>query len=504
MDSDELLKEISFESSKSVFGALGTKALNYVLIILLARYLQPSGYGVYATGFMIASVITTMSQFGLRSGMTRFISRAIGESNREIIPTIYLSVVVIAAGSTTIIVTAALMISPLLADLFLENTSILIILLFLLSVPFRVLLVVTMGLFDGFNDNGIRVAIQIARNFLQVTVVFVLALSGASLEMIVLGTVSVIALSALFTAGLTLRRLFNIGFRIQRERAKGISKDIFIYSFPLWFVALSNLGMNWADILLLSFFTTSDVVGIYQSAYSLSSGFQILLLAFATPFFPMASRLYSASNFDQLERLFQTVTRWNNLVMLPAFVFTFVFAESVITLMFGDAYAGGVLILQALLVGAFVNVFSGNNIVILKSSNNTRVYLVISGVTMALNLVLNLTLIPRFQGVGAAVATSASLILLNIGVIAFVYYQFGIWGYRPLRSYLTYLSSAGIALIPIIAANQIIGLNIVVLSLTYAGLYFSLIHLQKGYTDVEKSVMSFGKDRLVNALPFRI
>lgn len=499
MDGD-LIDEISFESSKSIVGNLGGKVLDYVLVLMLARYLQPTRYGLYVTGFMLASVLVTLSQLGLKDGMVRYVSKSLGESREDDIATVYVVATAVAVGISILLVGVAALSSELILDHLFEDVGVFFLLLFLASVPFRVLLVVSLGLFEGLNDMGTRVGVQLTRDALEVAVVFGFVLAGATLRSLVVGIVAVLAALGLATAALSLKRLADIGISFDPRRARSLAKEMLLYSLPLWLVAVSNLGMNWADILLLSYFLESNVVGIYQSANSLSTAFAVILVAFSTPFFPMASRLYAASNHEQLESLFQLVTRWINLLMIPGFAFSFAFARPIVTLMFGTGYADGAIVLQVLLVGTFVHTLSGNNVVLLKCSDNTSVYFAISAATLVLNLVLNVAFIPTLQGVGAALATSASLVVLNLSLVGFVYRRLRIWGYEPMKSFLVYFTSATVGLLPILAVARTVEVSVFVLAFAYAGLYFLCVQFQNGFTDTDREVVQKGVRRLKRAM----
>lgn len=492
MSSEELVKEISIESSKNFVGRIGGKVLDYVLVLLLARYLKPSGFGIYATGFMLASVMTIISRLGLNSGVTRFVSKSLAESREHDIVNIYLFTAITTVGISILIAGVAIVFSPWIADLLLDGKYVTVVIIFCLSVPFRVLLQVSLALFGGFNDMGVRAIIGLSRDTLEVFVAAVLILLGVSIQYLVFGIVSVLAFIAIVATGLAIKRLLNHTIAVKLKRMRSLSNSMIVYSAPLWLVTLSNLGIEWADILFLSYFTESAIVGIYRSASALSSGFAILLLTFSTPFFPMASRLYTASKLDQLEDLFQLLTRWINVIMLPAFVFAFVFAVPVMTIIFGEEYVQAAAILRVLLVGMFVSVAAGNNIVLLKSSDNTRIYFYLSVIAGLINIFLNTILIPLFGGVGAAIATSTSLGILNLSIIVLIYHMYGIWGYRPLKVYPIYVISAAVTLIPIILIAELIRVNILLFAPVYALLYFCLIAILNGFTTTDKAIFKSG------------
>lgn len=496
MDRQGLVEEISLESSKKFIGGITGKGLDYLLVLLLARHLQPTQYGVYTTAFIFTAMMVTVSRFGLDSGTTHFVSRALSEDRERELAGVYLLAIGTTVVTAALVAGAAIAAAPWISEAVFDSEQVTVLTIFFASVPFRILLQVSLSLFDGFNDMGTRVTFEVARDGLQVLVVLALTLLEASMVTIVLGVVLVIVCMGVVSAVSALERLRRFGPVVDIGRIRTVAREMFAYSVPLWLVAIANLGRNWVDVLLLSYLTTSDIVGIYQIAWTLAGAFSVLLVAFATPFFPMASRLYAQSEFGQLKRLFQLVTRWINLLVLPVFLFSFVFAEPIITLFFGSEYAAAVPIARVSLVGMFIHVSAGNNIALLKGLDNTRLYLYVATGTLVVNIALNLLLIPEYGGVGAAAATAFSLGLLNAAILSYVYLRYDIWGYSPLRSYLTFGTAGVVAIVPIWFAHGSLPFHVALLSPLYAGVYFGLVALQNGFTDEDKFIVHSGVNRL--------
>jgi len=474
--SEEIAGEISVGSAKVFGGEIVLRLLDYVLVIALARYLKPDLYGIYATGFMLSSILLTLSNLGIFSGMTRFVSKYIGTDDTEQI----FSIFVVGTGLSLLISTAMiLLISPnlgIVSDRLFDGGNESVIFLFLLLVPFRSLYNSASSLLTGFNDMSSKVGLDVLRNVSQVAVILCLIYLDVSLWTLVLGSLSVMVSSSVLASALGVWRIRREtkSFRLSLDSVP--VSELLIYSLPLVFVRISNLGMQWGDIFLLSYLTSSSTVGVYRSAFSLSQGLSIVLIGFSVPFFPLASRLYSQTDHDQLEQLFQSVTRWIYTLSIPIFVFTFMFAGEIVLAFFGAEYQTGATILQILMIGTFIAVLAGNSTQLLKATDMTRAYFYVSFATMVLNLVLNLLLIPILGMRGAAVATMASLAILNILVLAVVYRELSIWGYRPLANY-AISTSLSIGLIaPLVLVGDFISGNVVILvALLYYGTYLAVL-----------------------------
>jgi O-antigen/teichoic acid export membrane protein len=109
----------------------------------------------------------------------------------------------------------------------------------------------------------------------------------------------------------------------------------------------------------------------------------------------------------------------------------------VLGLAYGEAYAGGWVVLLILAVGSFWDGASGSAGYVLQMTGHHLALLRLTLTAAAVNLVLSLLLAPRFGGPGVAAATATTLIALNlanvraarklVGVRTFVYLEPAHW-----------------------------------------------------------------------------
>ena len=92
-------------------------------------------------------------------------------------------------------------------------------------------------------------------------------------------------------------------------------------------------------------------------------------------------------------------------------------ADKIILLIFGNQYQPAVVAFQILIWSA-VFIFMGTPASSLLNSTNRQVELTkIVGVSLVLNIFLNLLLIPKYSYVGAGIATTISMLLILFGVL---------------------------------------------------------------------------------------
>ena len=104
---------------------------------------------------------------------------------------------------------------------------------------------------------------------------------------------------------------------------------------------------------------------------------------------------------------------WIAVISFPIFLVTFALAEPYI-LLFGERYAQSGLIMAVLAFGYYFNAALGFNADTLRIYGKLRLTVVIDFLAMFVSVGLSLMLIPRYGAVGAAIATSVTLIIYNI------------------------------------------------------------------------------------------
>jgi O-antigen/teichoic acid export membrane protein len=130
-------------------------------------------------------------------------------------------------------------------------------------------------------------------------------------------------------------------------------------------------------------------------------------------YLPMASRLDSNNQNEELKNIYQIITKWIFILTFPVFSMIIFYPETVMTTLFKPAYAGASTTLSILTLGFFTNAAMGRNRETLAALGNTKQVMTINVSGLIANVVLNIVLIPRLSYNGAAVASAVSFILIN-------------------------------------------------------------------------------------------
>jgi PST family polysaccharide transporter len=190
-------------------------------------------------------------------------------------------------------------------------------------------------------------------------------------------------------------------FSLRRARSLlGISWPM-ILSGTLWMIYLR------IDQVMLREMVSEEAVGIYSTAVRISEVWYFLPVIVTTSLFPelVKSKQIGEGVYRSAYQKVYDFLAWTSMPVVLALTFL---AGPVIRLLYGDAFAGGGIILAILIWSspfAFMRDLYGKWLV---SEELTKFFMLAHGSGAVFNVLLNLYLIPRFGGVGAAIATLVS------------------------------------------------------------------------------------------------
>jgi O-antigen/teichoic acid export membrane protein len=172
-------------------------------------------------------------------------------------------------------------------------------------------------------------------------------------------------------------------------------------------------------------------------------------MSFGVLFTPAAARMFARNDREGVNNLYWQNAVWTAIGSFPVFVLTFSVARSLTLLLYGERYEDSAIILALLSFAYYFNAALGQNGLTLKVFGKVRYIVIINVLAVIANLGINLLLIPRYGALGAAIGTSATLVLHNI--LKQVGLRFGtginLFERQYLRVYLTIAASATILLV---------------------------------------------------------
>jgi len=281
----------------------------------------------------------------------------------------------------------------------------------------------------------------------------------------------------------------------QKNKIKYYTKKVFlhkewlIFSLPLMMTGVMAYIIRWSDNLIIAAILPPSSLGVYSVAYSLGALLIFVYQAFSAFFLPIISESLAKKRTHEISLFMKKTASWITIFTVPTFFVIIFFPKSILSLLYGNAYAAGSLSLIIIAIGVFLNISVGLVDQILILYKRTQVILYSNIIIAILNLILNYILILQYNIVGAAIASAISLVLQKLIFLYFSrkHVSFSYQYSSLVKSFI----AAGISLSLCIFIYRLIP-NIpgALLSLfIYGGLYLILIFMFKVFDKKDKVLL---------------
>jgi len=199
------------------------------------------------------------------------------------------------------------------------------------------------------------------------------------------------------------------------------STEILRASYPMALSAISYFLMQSTDVLFISAYDTFESVAYYSIAVKLATVTALALISVNIVIAPKIASIYNDKNFSQLKLILKKATRINVVISLPIIILLLFFSEYVLST-FGCNYILAKNALWILLIAQFFNSITGPSALYLNMTGRQKKLNVILVISLLINIVLNIILVPDFGMLGAAISTTTSFVISKILASALVFY----------------------------------------------------------------------------------
>jgi len=488
MDGETALNKIGVGSSIIVFGFAIGAVLQYLMKVVLARFLGPESYGVFVQGLSISAATATIALFGFHMSIPRFMSYYRGKKEESLIEN---SVVT----SFYIVVPFSLLLSALLyflsgwlsVSVFNEPSLTVPLKFFSLTVLPLSLFYFTIALMRGMQNAKYKILLDdvlFSGTELLLIAVFLVAgyeLSGAIYAYIISLGIVLLACYYLY------RKVADRGIFSASEL---VPRKLLSFSWPLFIISVLLLSNKWSDIIMLGWLTESIEVGIYDVAFAIAGILTFLLSSLNYMFMPVVSEMYGKGNLSQIMEVYSTSTRWIVAATLPIVAGMLVFPEEMLETLFGASYMVGATSLSVLALGFFYHIAVGPAGMILLSIGKTKQFMIGTAVITVFDLVLNFLLIPTYGMLGAAIATTLGFVAGNTVYLIFVKRELGglpyDWGYyKPIFS--AFFASAAVYILKIMFSPALVAS--VMLGVILVAMYIFILYIVGGVQEEDYALV---------------
>ena len=396
------------------FGAIAA----LIFSIFLTREYGPDISGLFFLTFSVYSLIAVFVRVGLDNSLLRFIgsSSSAGEWN---------TVNNVMNKSLSIVFCTALLFSLffyLSADFIADivfNDSRLSDFLRVMS-PFITLLAIStllaMGLQGRHRTLLSVLIINVTTNVLMVIFIFfgdILPAELPSIFVIASGLTTLLAL-IFWLHGLPKEQGDNITWQV-----------LFSSCLPLWLVMFVGQLIQWSGNIFLGIWSSPSEVALFTAAQRTAMLMIFVLTAINTVVAPKFAHLHKSQNYEELANVAYYSARLLSVVSLPILAVMVIFPKEILTL-FGDEFDEAAIYLQILAIGQFITAITGSVGYLLSMSGNEKDLRNSSIISGLLVITLSLILVPKFNGLGAAIAVAISIAMQNLLAVHWVKKRLGI------------------------------------------------------------------------------
>lgn len=403
----------------------------FITRVIIARCTTCSEYGTFSIGLVLLNFFVLISCLGLHVGSTRYIAYYRGTGDCGKVKGVIFSAVKLSFIASIACFLLFFFFSDLLAVLFhLQQPSVLR--TFAIVIPFAVSIEILASIFRGFDRVQEKVYFRdLLSSILKLVFIIPAIIFGYSILELVYMYITAIVVTSLVFVAYTVKKL-PVGINGREP----MGKELLSFSLPLLTANALTIVVMQTDTLMLGYFYTTDVVGLYNAAHPLAQLIRIFLISLFFIYVPITTQLYAKNNIDEMRRNYMVLTKWTVSATLPLFLVIFLFPEEVIDVFFGPAYTQGrvALTLQILALGMFLHVFFGPNAATLIVMGKSRLHLINNSAAAIMNVILNLLLIPAYGIVGAAVSSASSIGLISALALLQIYYTHRIHPFK--RAYI--------------------------------------------------------------------
>ncbi|ODR80576.1 polysaccharide biosynthesis protein [Haladaptatus sp. W1] len=416
-------KSLTGLASVAFIGGMFGRGLRYSLNIVIANGLGTGALGYFAFGMVVMKAGGVIARLGLDNAAQKFVPKHITDENTSALSGIALFCLAVPFLAGVVITGFIFALDFQFDRIFgvsLSPTS-----TFTLGIPFFATMMVGIAVTKGLKETKYQVYIRdIGQSVVAIALVAIGAYVIQDLTAVIYGYV----LSFVVGTALVLYFLVDENVISFSERPKVNPKTVLAFSLPLTLAAVIQYLLTWTDILMLGVFMPPSDVGKYQAAYQTSVLLLVVLQAVNSIFPSMVSDLYERNQWEQLQTLFEAITKWITYITILGCLFVSIYAKEILGL-FGAATPDAQLALIILCLGQTAAASTGPSGYLLIMTNHERLQLVNTTVVGFLNFVLNYFLINQFGIVGAAMATAISFGVLNLLRIAEIYHFLGVQPY---------------------------------------------------------------------------
>ncbi len=468
---------------------LTATAINAVSVILIARLLGPTDYGVYSLALVIPGILQLFIGFGALPAVVRYAAYYTSVGKPEEAKRFTINVMIFLLATGTVMTVISFLLAHSLSTLVLQRPDLgPYVQLTSVSVLGTTILQTATTSAIGWNLMVLSGSTSVSQALIKLALAPLLVFMGFGITGALVGHLASLALAGTIGAAiLYLNRLRGFG------RARSFVADVKemnVYGIPVYAGTVMVGLASYFVLVLLAHIATNTVYGYYQAALNFTSPITILASAMISALFPAFASIDGVK--ADVNMAFRHAYRFVAFLLTPLVVFMVAGAGPLVRLLLGAKYASSVPYLQ-LLALAYLPIAFGYSVhpAFFNGFGRTRLTFVLY-VAASATLVLAAPLLAETYGLGVDGLICATFLSYFVAWVVGTYLA-----YRFLHAALDIRSTAKILLVSAVSFAAVRILPVTTSSVltlaadivVFFGIYITLTPLVRAITQSDLNLI---------------
>ena len=380
--------------------------LGFIRLPILTKGLGATLYGTWSLINVTVTLIVPFALLGINSAIIRFLAseKDKGRIREDVLSACSVVFLSGAAFSILLFLFSDYLAASIFKDIHLSFYVKLASILILLDSIYMLIL----SFFRMQKKIGLYTTLNLSRNALVVGLIVLALLLGYKLTGVITAVIISVMLICLVELLIILRQ---VGFHIPRFSN--------MKSYLKWGVPLTpNSAISWiikfSNRYMVSYFMGITAAGVYSAAYRIGEYASFTLMALSIVLYPTIIKSYEEGNLSETRKYLKYSLKYSMMIAIPSAFGLSILAKPILSILTTPEFITGTTVVPFVAFGAILFGLYQICLYIIYIANKTHLMVRLLGTSAALNIILNIILIPRMGIVGAAIATLIAYGVLGI------------------------------------------------------------------------------------------
>jgi O-antigen/teichoic acid export membrane protein len=385
-----------FKNSFFLFsGQIVAKLINFLLILLLTRIFSEEDFGIFSYTLAYTGMFMILCNLGLNTLVIRDIAKD-RSCARQIVEDMF-PIIFYLSFVSLILMNGIAWLSGWPAY---ERMIILLLSFYVVFDAFSRSFISVMRAYERMEFES---AINILERIFLIILTILIGIFNLSLTILVLSFMAAELIKVIISVAIVKNKLVNFNIKFHTVNYLSLIKNALPFALMAIFTTISMR----IDTVMIKIFHSSELSGVYNIAHKIIDSITFIPENIYYAFFPVLASLYIIDR-NKFTYTFLKALKLISLLAIPVSCFLYFWASDIISLLFEPRYFTAYIALKwlALAVGALFIKYAVA--VVMNVIGKQHLFSMYVGISMILNILLNLLLIPKYGIVGAGIATISS------------------------------------------------------------------------------------------------